>query len=676
MALDTESARLEESLRNAAAAAYQTSPAFETLIRSMLRLSQSTTAEVNARSVSIDAALRSARAQADMSSIAQQTAARLEGLAQSFITLPSQVASSNQAFSAVQPVLTTLTTAISGVLGATGDLAKSLGSLAGPIGAALGGVVSAITQFGEVGIRILSAGVQQQISSVQQLVNNFNQLSAAGLTFGANLETAKAAAAAGGLSLDTFSKIVSKNVENLTFLGGSATIGAKNIVGFTKDLPPAVRTIYGGFEGLNDAVIEYMANQQRLGIDANKNQAQLRAGAVDYLLNMKELSNLTGKSAKAMQADMERRAKQAAFQQAYQAMDEKQRQNFNTALQRLPANAANYLAELAYSAQQGMDVTSEFALKFQAAMPEQARLLRELQQAASTMSPEEFKQKQAEILASFAQVSDTTAKTMGPEMVLQATRGVGGEYFRIVNDTIAQTASMSGQLSGAIEAQRSASAETAEIANAAIRGFANQIDGVNTALEGLKGKLEDIAVKNFDKTVTVVNLLYQAADYMATSFGNLITYIDNAINRPPPPPPPTMSEIERRRRQTERGRIELEDQAALELQAEGINPTIRAIRQRAEEIKRRQQQGGAVPQPPASPTPPTPPRSEQPQTSTAANTSAQTSSVVVGAIDPNVVMPVRSEDLVAAIGNLPTRSDMESYNREVVALLTQIRNQA
>ena len=668
MALEGEAERAEEAMRGMASAANQASPAFDSLLRSIMRLERATNKLSNAKDDELTAEEKQERALMNLRGAGQSAASTLSQLAQSFISVPSAVASSNQAFSATLPVLSAITSAATGFLNSIGQFADALKAW-GPIGSVAGGLLKGFTELSKVVVQFGSAGMAQQIQAVQQLVNNYNQLSSVGIAFGGSLEKANEAAAAGGLSLDTFSKIVSKNAENLALLGGSASQGAKNIVGFTKDMPGALRTVYGGFEGLNDAVIDYMANQQRLGIDANRNQAQLRAGAVDYLLNMKELSNLTGKSAKAMQADMERRAKQAAFQTAYANMDEKQKKNFNTALQRLPANAADYLAELAYSAQQGMDVTSEFALKFQAAMPEQARLLRELQQSASTMDPEEFKQRQAQILETFAQTSQQTAKTMGPEMVLQATRGVGGEYFKIINDTIAQTGSMAGQLSGAVKAQADASKETGEILKNMAGGFANKIDEVNTALEGLKGKLEDIALKNFDKTTEAVQLLYGAARFMADKFGEMIDLLKSKAGS-------VASREEYTQRAEQRGRRTGQPMPAYDPRFDPMSPRFAGERTEQEqtEFNRRQSQP-TTPNAPVTAPAVAPAAPEPAAPVTAANVSSTPSTITVSSIDPTAVMTVKAEDLVNAINKLPTRDDMDSHNREMISLLTQIRNQ-
>jgi len=247
------------------------------------------------------------------------------------VSVPAAMATSTEAFTAVKPMVglftSVLSTLSSAVFDAVGGFTKFI-----PI---LGNVVEGLQKLGEGVIRLAGEAINFQLDATQRLVNNFNQLSKAGLVFGASLEQAKAAAAAGGLSLQSFTSIVSNQAANLALLGGNSEQAAVALVGAGKQMSAGLRTIYGGFEGLNTELIETVALQSQLGVRQSRNQQELAATTEPYLLNLKEISLLTGKSTQQIRDEQKQRSQSAAYQNAYANASADAQKNLTNTLSQL-----------------------------------------------------------------------------------------------------------------------------------------------------------------------------------------------------------------------------------------------------------------------------------------------------------------------------------------------------
>ena len=659
MALDSEAERAEEAIRGMASAANQANPAFESLLRSIMRLERATNKLSTAKDDELSAEQKQEQAKMNLRSAVLSAAHTLSTFAHSVNTIPSSVASSNQAFSAILPTLQTVSTGLQGLIGAASSAISSFTKFLGPVGGTIGKFIGGIGEATNAVIQFATAGIAQQINSTQQLVNNLNTLSASGLSFGANLDTAKRAAAEGGMSLERFASVASKNVENLVLLGKNAEQSAASAVKFGKtlgDLNPGLRTLYGGIEGLDDAVIDYMASQARLGIDQQRNQKELAEGAKGYLLNQKELSNLTGKSVDALKKEQEARAMSAAYQMRLGEMTLTQRQNTETALEQIRVKygeqAYKYAVE---SVARGGDVISKTGLQYQSFLGENARAIDNIL-SSTNQSADGFKRTQAEIFQSAAPLIAAQNKSLRGLTELQAA-GYGPDVLNMINESTAANIKSSNQQQNAIEAQVQATKNMTEINNA----YAKQVDDLNVSLENLKIKLENTALENFKSTGEIVKMMYkfteamqEAANYLVKKAKEYLPGVPSEAEKPAPPPPPA-------------------PRVMPEVDAMG-NP-IGESYQPAAATRRQTTSAPAAANTPTTGSAPAPAAPERPQQSTTANVSSTPSTITVSSIDPAAVMTIRAEDLLNAINNLPTRADMDSHNREVIGLLTQIRNQ-
>ena len=460
---------------------------------------------------------------AGLKGLANATGTVISGM----VSVPSAMASSTEAFTAVKPVVALVTNTLSTLSNAVFSTLSGFTQFV-PI---LGNVVSGLGKLAEATFRLAGDAINFQLDATQRLINDFNNLSKAGMVFGASLEQAKAAATAGGLSLQSFTRIVSGQAANLALLGGNSEQAALTIVGAGKQMSSGLRTIYGGFEGLNSELIETVALQAQLGVQQSRNQTELAANTEPYLLNLKEISLLTGKSTKQIRDEMKQRANSAAFQNAYANAGANAQQNLTNALAQLTPQARAYAEELFAAQEVGADITSQTNLKLQAMAPELTDKLRQLVELKD-LPPEEFAKRQAELLRDVGQAGKDLQKTYGYELFLQSA-GRGPELFNLLNTTISQVTSQTNRFATAVEAQASAAEKLKNIQNT----FTTTVDDVNTQLMKLQSRIESIALGKFDTTANIVQLSIRGAELLTTGLDKitdiLAKFVPSAGSTPP-----------------------------------------------------------------------------------------------------------------------------------------------
>lgn len=250
----------------------------------------------------------------------------------SFFSVTQSVYTSTEAFSAISPVIQAMTDVSKGLIEAIGMAASGVSVF----GFSFGKLPEAMAKGLTVGLDLINATVQQQIKSTQMLVNNLNALSGAGATFGGSLTKLQKAAVDGGISVETYTKIVTKNAEDLARLGGSVELGARQVTRLSNTIATnnkQLLTMYGSFENLNQGVADFMAMQTSFGATNIRNNKDLEKSAKEYLYQQKALSELTGQSVDAMKKREQERQTVLAYQNAEAMMTANELQNSRTELE-------------------------------------------------------------------------------------------------------------------------------------------------------------------------------------------------------------------------------------------------------------------------------------------------------------------------------------------------------
>ena len=223
---------------------------------------------------------------------------------------------------------------------------------------------------------------------IDDTIDSFRTMSASGASFGNNIEEMRRVSAQSGLTLDEFSSIVVENAENLRFLGGTVTQGARRFVDLNKGLKDS-----GNFEQLkqmgfsvveiNEGMADYIGLQARMGRLQNQSTAQLAAGSANYLKQIDMLAKVTGMTRKEAEAALAAQAADAGARALLNQFKEGSEQFKNlqmslAMIEDVGGPAATAMKDLLDGAAQ----TEEGQQLLAAAGPEVARALQEVGQGA------------------------------------------------------------------------------------------------------------------------------------------------------------------------------------------------------------------------------------------------------------------------------------------------------
>lgn len=143
---------------------------------------------------------------------------------------------------------------------------------------------------------------------VDDQIDSFRQLAGVGVDFGETIFEVRRQAAVAGVSLDAFQQAVVNNSTELAKFGSSAQSGARALAqisgGVSSRLGDGFDRLGISMEEQVDFTAQYLAQQTRIGRAQTMTQAQLSAGAGEYILQLDRLAKITGKSREELAAEM------------------------------------------------------------------------------------------------------------------------------------------------------------------------------------------------------------------------------------------------------------------------------------------------------------------------------------------------------------------------------------
>jgi hypothetical protein len=216
---------------------------------------------------------------------------------------------SDKAFTSVIPTMNLLGNAIKSITGALSSMFSGI-----PF---LGAAIAGVDKITSVAIDMSLQVGKMMMENSQALVDNYNNLSKVGVTFGGNLTEMGKAAHAGGMSIAQYSKFVTENVEGLSTLGGTIQQATNRVMAMGREArnnEKGLLVMYGSFEAVNGAAAQYAELAAKAGIDTVKNYQFLEKGSGAYLVTLKEMTAITGMTAAQQKKEIEERLKHAATQ--------------------------------------------------------------------------------------------------------------------------------------------------------------------------------------------------------------------------------------------------------------------------------------------------------------------------------------------------------------------------
>ena len=216
------------------------------------------------------------------------------------------------AFTAVVPTIEAFAGGIKGVVTALGEMLSVVTVAGFGFGKASEGAAKLLT----TGIDLLTNVIKFQLETAQKVADNYVDLAKSGATFGGSIDRMAAAAVDAELPIADFAQLIKTNVEALVTMGGSLTQNAARVAKMSVNIGNTNKALlvqYGSYEALAQGVTEYIALQNRLGIDESRRGKGLTEAATEYLFRQKELTALTGKNAETLKKEEEARSRELAY---------------------------------------------------------------------------------------------------------------------------------------------------------------------------------------------------------------------------------------------------------------------------------------------------------------------------------------------------------------------------
>lgn len=212
--------------------------------------------------------------------------------------------------------------------GFTSTLTKGISGAFGLLGTVLGGATGLLVNFGNAlasantigelveSVPIFGSMLGKVTGYFDQSLSTFQQLSQVGAGFGNDMMAMRSAAAEAGLSLGMFAETIGNNSQQMGLLGGTTSEGAKRFGRLTRTLrqQEAGLTALGMTQqDVNEGFADYVEMMAASGQLRGRSDAELTAGAANYLTEIDKLARVTGKSRKELQEEMNARMAAANY---------------------------------------------------------------------------------------------------------------------------------------------------------------------------------------------------------------------------------------------------------------------------------------------------------------------------------------------------------------------------
>lgn len=210
------------------------------------------------------------------------------------------------------------------------------------------------------------------------MLGQYQTLTKAGVNFGGSLTDLRLAASQTYMTMEQFTQVVAANGETLSRMGGTVDQGARSFVNMSNALLKSaegtgLRALGYTTQEVNQGMLDYINITGGRNRREMQNTADITKGTTEYLTQLDELAQITGKT-KEQQAQALKEANQnAAIQAKLATMDEKQKLAYNRGLAEMEAKFGKAGREMYQAQVLGIPPMTEAAQKLTALAPEVAK---------------------------------------------------------------------------------------------------------------------------------------------------------------------------------------------------------------------------------------------------------------------------------------------------------------
>ena len=350
---------------------------------------------------------------------------------------------------------------------------------------------------------LLGGALQTVTGLLDSQIDNYRELSSAGVSFGSSLFDAQRAAANTNLTLDQFSSVITNNSAAMAAIGGTAGAGAKVFTNISRIMKEDFGTQFQalGIQAAEQAeyTAGYLETLARTGRLNRMTASQQAAGAASYIKQLDRLAKATGKQRDEIEADLQSQAQDKRFALIMQTLDEDVRQQltgtFTYAQQRLGPDMADALKDVVATG--GVPLT-EMGEELMRTNPELGQMAIAVREGRATQ--EDFEGAVGRAIERTGEMSEATRTQYG---IMQAQGEVYGSVALALN--------AAGQAGDALATATSEQQDQINKGSEGLLGFGARLTELRNQIIG---KLIDSGV--FDKLETVFN---DVVSYFTTGGG-------------------------------------------------------------------------------------------------------------------------------------------------------------
>ena len=167
-------------------------------------------------------------------------------------------------------------------------------------------------------------------------IDTWRELSSVGASFNNSIFDMISSAANSGMELDSYSKMIMRNSEQMARFGGTVTNGAKFVGDFSKtfrrDLGSRFFEMGFTIEGINKSLIDFMSLESRRSSNGLKNDKKTQESAANYTLQLDKLAKLTGEERKQLADRISQQQTDAGLAARINSLQGAQQENLQSAI--------------------------------------------------------------------------------------------------------------------------------------------------------------------------------------------------------------------------------------------------------------------------------------------------------------------------------------------------------
>lgn len=216
--------------------------------------------------------------------------------------------------------------------------------------------LTVFTNLGRIAARSLLNSIQFQIGVGQKVIDSYEKIISAGANFGGSIRSFAHLARSTGVPFQILAEVTRANIDTISQLGlsvqtsagliGSSTL---NIFKGGSKLNDQLVLMYGNFENLSEGVANWLSFLTQSGVVLSKSvvDEKIKSGALaEYLITQKELTSISGKTAKTLKAEEEERRKNLAYLTEMNNLSPVEQNNIRKAREMLPDSIKKFLDEM------------------------------------------------------------------------------------------------------------------------------------------------------------------------------------------------------------------------------------------------------------------------------------------------------------------------------------------